>query len=140
MKSIERIIVAIETPPWDALYKMAIGFLMLPLFHALAGGAAPTWMTFLLFIAVLIALRIIPVIFRRILPFSAEAQDIWRSRRNLSKQYDSYAWQKLFWIGLGLACYDLIEKVQYGELELTLLCLIAGGAGLVVWHRMRAMG
>lgn len=138
MKPIERLAVGIENPPWDALWKVVIGFLMLPLFHVLLGHTNSILLTFGLFIAVLVALRVVPVVIRRMLPFSSEAQDIWRSRRNLSKQYDSYAWQKLFWIGLGLACYAVIGKLRYGELELTLLCLLAGGAGLVVWRRTRA--
>jgi hypothetical protein len=135
MKPIERFAVSIESPPWGAIYKVAIGMATPPIFHVLLGDADSFWMILLLFIGILLSMRVIPIVVRHILPFSAEAQEIWRSRRNLSKRYDSYAWQKLFWFGLGLALYAVIGGLRYAELELTLVCLIAGGVGLVMWLR-----
>jgi hypothetical protein len=41
-------------------------------------------------------------VLRKVLPFSAEAKQIWSDRRQVAKLHDSYQWQKLFWVALGL--------------------------------------
>jgi hypothetical protein len=140
MKTIERFIVDIEREPWSMIYRGAIGFALPPIFRALTGGNDSVWITSVLFVAVLAALRVGPLVLRRLLPFSADAMQIWSARRLLSKEHDSYAWQKLFWIGLGLLLYAAIGGgLQIGEVAVTLFCLIGGGAGLLVWRGVRAL-
>ena len=140
MKPIERFIVGIESNPWGAIYRGAIGFAMPPMFRTLSGGNNSIWITSALFVGSLVALRLVPLALRRALPFSAEAKQIWAAQRALSKEYDSYAWHKLLWFGLGLLLYAAIGGgMRNGELAVTLFCLIGGGAGLLIWRRARAM-
>lgn len=140
MKPIERFIVGIDGEPWNVIVRGAIGFALPPFFRALTGGYDSVWITSALFIGVLLAWRLGPAILRRLLPFSVEAKRIWAARRELAKEYDSYAWQKLFWIGLGLLLYSSVGGgLQRGELVVMLFCMICGGAGLIVWRRARVV-
>jgi hypothetical protein len=84
-------------------------------------------------------LRVIPALLRGVLPFSAETRSIWIQRRQIAKLYDSYQWQKLFWIGLGLLAFAAVSGgLQTGEQVITGFCLIGGAAGLVLWKRNKA--
>jgi hypothetical protein len=58
----------------------------------------------------------------------------WAERRQLALRFDSYQWQKLFWLGLGLAVYLLLSGRGPAEaLALTVLSLIVGALGLLRW-------
>jgi hypothetical protein len=92
-----------------------------------------------LFVGLLVALRVGPAVLRHVLPFSADAKEIWAVRRNIAKLHDSYQWQKLFWIGLGLLPYAVIGNgLSNGELVVMLFCLIGGSLGLLFWYRVDA--
>jgi hypothetical protein len=70
---------------------------------------------------------------------SVEAKKLWAERRNIGKQHDSYQWQKLFWIGLGLLPYAVAgDGLRTGQLAMMLICLVGGGAGLLFWRRVDA--
>lgn len=89
------------------------------------------------FLGLLIALRVVPALVRLALPFSAAAKEIWASRRALAKRYDSYQWQKLFWVGLGLLPHVATAgELQRGEILVTLVCLIGGSVGLLIWSKV----
>lgn len=134
MSPVERFFVNLDTWPWSAIWRIAFGFAIPPVFGALSGGRDRIWITLALFVSLLLLLRLLPVVLRRVLPFSREAKDAWAERRNISKQQDSYQWQKLFWIGVGLSPHAVIGSgLSDGELVLTLICLICGGAGLLFW-------
>jgi hypothetical protein len=139
MTSIERLIVGIGGDPWAAVYLAAIGF-AIPKFHFLMGVEDSLLISAILFLGVLVALRVVPALLRHTLPFSPEAQRIWGARRNLSKEYDSYAWQKLFWIGLGVLLFAVGNGggLRNGELAIMLFCLIGGGIGLLIWRNVRS--
>jgi hypothetical protein len=140
MKPIERFVVGIESDPWSAVYRVAIGFAVPPVFRALSGVHDSIWITTALFIGLLIGLRVVPLMLRYTLPFSSEAKEIWEARRTLSKDHESYAWQKLFWIGLGLLLYTPIGgHLRSSEMVVALFCLIGGGGGLLTWRWTRAM-
>jgi hypothetical protein len=139
MSSLERLLVRLDTGIWGAISRVVLGLAMLPAFRALSGGRDRIWITLALFFGLLIALRVVPAVLRgtHALPFSDEAKNIWAERRNIAKQHDSYQWQKLFWIGLGLLPYMLIgDGLKNGELVVTFICLIGGGAGLLLWRRL----
>ena len=82
-------ILALETPPWDSAYRALIGYGVMPAFLRLLGDDGSPWKLFVFFLAVLAALRIVPGILRRVLPFSRGIKTVWADRRALSKRYDS---------------------------------------------------
>src|SRR5262245_24255897 len=98
MKVLERFLIDLDSGPWSAMSRVALGLAILPMFRALSGAGHSIWASVALFIALLVAVRVVPAVLRRLLPFSVEAKEIWAERRNIAKQYDSYQWQKLFWI------------------------------------------
>jgi hypothetical protein len=139
MTFLERFLVNLDSMPWCAAYRIALGFGIPPMFSVLPGGRDSVWTSLALFMGLLIVLRVVPAVLRRAVPFSAEAKELWAERRNIAKRHDSYQWQKLFWIGLGLLLYAIIgDGLRNGELVVTVVCLIGGGAGLLIWGGLNA--
>jgi hypothetical protein len=140
MRFLERLLIALDTWPWSAISRVVLGFGIPPVFRALSGNGDSVWTFLALFVGLLIALRVVPLVLRRLLPFSVEAKKIWADRRFMAKRHDSYQWQKLFWIGLGLLSYAPIGAgLREGEIVIMLICLIGGGAGLFLWQRINAL-
>jgi hypothetical protein len=139
MKHFERFLVDLDSGPSGAVSRVALGLCIPPLFRALSGDADRIWIDLALFLALLIGLRVGPAVLRKVLPFSAEAKQIWLDRRQIAKKYDSYQWQKLFWVGLGLLPYAAVSGgLRTGEWLLTAICLMGGGAGLLIWRKINA--
>jgi len=139
MRSLERFLINLDNWPWSAIHRVALGLAIPPVFRALSGSRDSVWISLGLFIGLLVLLRLGPAVLRHALPFSVEAKQMWAARRNIAKLHDSYQWQKLFWIGLGLLPYAIIgDGLRHGELAVTLICLIGGSAGLFFWHRADA--
>jgi hypothetical protein len=137
MRPFERFLVGIDGWPWSAIVRVVMGLCGPLLAHALIGSDASVWGFPAFFIAALVSLRVVPALVRFAVPFSAEAKAIWVRRRTLAKRYDSYQWQKLFWIGLGLLLYVAIATdAGVGEVLVTVLCLIGGSAGLLIWLKI----
>jgi hypothetical protein len=114
---------------------------MLPLFYSLFGKDDSGWYVVLWFISVLLALRLLPAVFRKALPFSREVRDIWIERRQTAKRFDSYQWRKLIWLGIGLAGYAVLSKNSGGIVgALTVFCLLSGGVGTLIWRRRAMVG
>jgi len=138
MRVIEKLLIAAEELPWSSFYRAVIGFLLLPAFFILKGDAGSFPGFVLFFIAVLVCLRVIPMILRRLLPFSAEARGLWAERRILAKRFDSYQWQKLLGIALGLCSYLCVSRrFSPPLLGLAAACLICGVLGSFFWRRRR---
>ena len=134
--SVERLVLSLETAPWDSAYRALIGHGVMPAFLRLFGDDGAPWKLFVFFLVVLAALRIVPGVLRRVLPFSREVKTVWADRRALSKRYDSYQWRKLFGLGLGWLLYLLVSgKAQGAPLLLAITCVIAGALGLTFWLR-----
>jgi hypothetical protein len=141
MRVHERILVLIEQPPWSAIYRIGIGCMMLPLFYRLFGKDDPGWYLVLWFIGVLCALRLLPVVFRKGLPFSREVRDIWIERRQTAKSFDSYQWRKLIWFGIGLAVYVVLSGNSGGIVDaLIVFCILCGGVGVLIWRQRATVG
>jgi hypothetical protein len=138
MQLLERFLVRLDSWPWSAVSRVVLGFAIAPICRAIAGSHDQVWVELALFVALLIGLRVIPALLRGVLPFSAETRAIWFQRRQIAKLYDSYQWQKLFWIGLGLLAFDVIGGPQTGEQVITVFSLIGGSAGLLLWRRSKA--
>jgi hypothetical protein len=137
MKSLERFFISLSSGPWSAVSRVALGLSIPPVFRVLSGARGSVWAAVAFFIGFLFLLRVAPAVVRHVLPFSVQAKEIWERRRRIARQYDSYQWQKLFWIGLGLLSYAAIgDGFGNGELVVTLFCLIGGSAGLLFWHKV----
>ena len=95
LRAQEKFLVRIDQPPWDALYRIGVGYVMLPVFYQFFGNNHPGWYLVTWFLGVLCALRVLPAVFRKALPFSREVRDLWAERRQVAKHCDSYQWQKL---------------------------------------------
>ena len=135
----ERLLLALEERPWNVVYRMAIGFSAFPLYRGLYGFHASGWSLACFLLAGLFLLRLVPAVLRRLLPFSAETQDVWRERRRLGKRYDSYQWRKLLWIGLGIGLSVLLShSTKRGTVGVVtaLLFLVPGLAGWIAWRRI----
>jgi len=138
MKSLEQFLLRLDSGPWSVASRAALGFCIPPAFRAVSGGVDQIWITLTLFIALLIALRVGPALLRAVLPFSTEAKGIWFQRRQIAKLHDSYQWQKLFWIGLGLMAFAAIGGgLRSGEQVLMAICLLGGAAGVLLWQRSK---
>ena len=139
MRFIERFLLALDSGPWSAVSRVVLGFLIPPVFRALSSGRDQVWISLALFAGLLIGLRVIPALLRAVLPFSGETKSIWFQRRQVAKLHDSYQWQKLFWIGLGLLAFAVAGGgLRTGEQVVTLICLVGGGGGLLLWRRSKA--
>jgi hypothetical protein len=139
MQYFERYLVELDSGPSSAVSRVTLGLCIPPVFRALSGGRDQIWIDLVLFLALLIGLRVIPAVLRKVLPFSAEAKQVWSDRRQIAKLHDSYQWQKLFWVGLGLLPYAAVGGgLKAGEMVLTAICLIGGAAGLLIWRRINA--
>ena len=121
-----------------ALYRVVIGVLFLPALMAVSGDLVSGWGLFAAFAVLLAGLRIVPAVIRTLLPFPAPVRAAWSQRRDIAKSYDSYQWQKLFWMGLGLAAYLIVQgEFAPQPLALTATCLVAGAFGLLTWRTRR---
>lgn len=135
MKMLEEFLVRLDSGKWSVVSRVALGFCIPPVIRALSGGEQ-ILISLAWFVALLIGVRVLPAVLRLVLPFSREAKDIWFQRRQIAKLHDSYQWQKLFWIGLGLLAYAAIASgLRAGEQAVMLVCLVGGAAGLLFWHR-----
>lgn len=128
------LIAALERPPLGALYRVAIGFMFFPACAAIFGRRQTLFEIGACFLALLVLLRVVPAVARRVLPFSSEVKTFWKEQRQLAKKYDSFQWQKLFWLGLGLLGYLLsIRDFRYPQLTFALAIITAGALGLIFW-------
>lgn len=132
----EEILGRVETRPWWALYRLAIGFWLVPAFVRYRGPEGSDWRLVPFFVFVLLSLRIVPAAIRRLVPFSEALQARWSRQRLLGKRFDSYQWRKLLWFGLGVAVHAMFfEWAGIAEIFLASACLIFGGLGALVWWR-----
>jgi hypothetical protein len=138
MRPAEKLLVSLTKPPWCAAYLVPAGFLIFPIYHYFVGDSHSGSVLALVFFGVLLVIRFGPVFVRRLIPVSREVQAGWFQNRILAKRYDSYQWQKLFWIGLGIFGY----AASFGELGgmstvLAAICVLVGGVAAIVWRKRR---
>ena len=130
-----QMLIRLDHPPVDAILRVLAGFVFLPATTAVVGGMTSGWRLLASFAAMLIGLRVVPAILRKLLPFPRAVIVAWTERRQVAKRYDSYQWQKLFWIGLGVLGYTIVfEGLHAHGLALGSACVISGTAGKVWWR------
>ena len=130
MNAVEKILVSLDRTYMGALYRIAIGFVLIPLFSFVGLNVRSGWSLSLALLAVLLSLRILPAVARKLLALSAVAKAIWFERRQIAKRYDSYQWQKLFFVGLGLASYVLASKEwHFSRIVVSSVCVGCGAVG-----------
>jgi hypothetical protein len=135
MSRTEQLIVRLDDGAWGAVLRFVFGCLVPPVWLPVARWQGAEWTLFPFFLALLLALRVLPAVARRLVRFSDATRTIWSDRRQLAKRCDSYQWQKLFWIGLGIGSFLAVWGPRSGALPLlAATCVFAGGLGLVVWH------
>jgi hypothetical protein len=118
-----------------ALLRVGIGFATIPAVCGLFGKSEQDWAPWVGLLTVLLLLRAVPVLIRRVIPFSQALEIIWSDRRQLAKRYDSYQWRKLFWIGLGMAIYTGFSgDHSSSRITVSSLCILAGALGLIRWR------
>jgi hypothetical protein len=141
MQLIEHASLAAQRPLWAGAIQLTVGYLSVLAWSRLIAAQGPGWTLFVFFLFVLLALRLVPAVLRRLMPFSRSVQAKWAERRVLAKRFDSYQWQKLFWMGLGTALYVLQSGERLGALlTLMFICLSSGAVGLAIWrHRAAQM-
>lgn len=119
---------------WMAIILICIGYFVPEGYDYLfnADGSILGMGVFL--ITVLGGVRVFSAVIRRSLPFSEGLQAEWRMLRTLAKQYDSYQWRKLFWVGFGFAIHAVLST-KYRDLSwiLASACGGPGLAGIFVW-------
>jgi hypothetical protein len=134
---IERMARRAETAPWLALYRVGIGAGVLLAFTRTSDHAVGSWRLVPFLLLALLTLRVVPVVLRRILPFSDEARAEWSRRRLLAKSFDSYQWRKLLWVGLGIGGAALfVGQTDTVPGVVAVICLLAGGIGTLRWRRI----
>jgi hypothetical protein len=132
---LEQLLIAIGTSPWDAVQRVAIGFVTLPAWRRLWSAEPPGWVLVPFLLAVLLMLRLVPAAIRGLLPFPDPVRRVWFERRQIAKRYDSYQWKKLFWIGLGLASYTAFSgQFAPSSVAVSSICLLSGALGLARWR------
>ena len=130
---VEGCLLKLEEAPWHALYRVVVGFCFVLIINSFRPGA-PAGLFLASLTIVLLGLRVGPALVRRAIPFSKEVQEQWALRRYWAKLYDSYQWQKLLWIGLGLAAGAAWKGPVDGyEMTVAVLCVVAGAFGAIFW-------
>jgi len=134
MTAFEKILVAADRNPTSAAYRAAMGFFFIPVLSKLHldTRSVPTLLVALL--VMLFAYRVALLVMRRVLKFSSEANAVWGERREIAKRFDCYQWQKLLFVGIGIACYILLSReFVTARVVIAGLCVVGGFGGIARW-------
>jgi hypothetical protein len=129
---------SLDAAPIGVLIRIGLGYLVVPAWSSIigAGRTAAGWSIIPFLFLVLAMVRLVPGLVRRLPLFSDAVRAIWAERRQLARKADSYQWQKLLWIGLGLLAYSLLSHRSFPALTaLTCGCLVSGVLGLGFWRQ-----
>ena len=135
MGFIDKMLLGLESRPWDVLYRAVLGFATVWVFNRVRSSDASDWLLAPVLLLVFLGLRIGPAVLRKMLPFWDAVKQVWAERRQLAKRYDSYQWQKLLGFGLGLGLYLIVCKPSsMPTLMIAVGCLLAGILGTLLWR------
>jgi len=135
MTTLDRALISIDRSPLDAVLRALLGFACIPLLSLFGQDVRSAWVLTIALLLLMLSLRMVPVFLRRLLPLSPEVTAVWAERRQIAKRYDSFQWQKLFFIGLGLAGYMLVSReLLTSAIAVSSFCVLFGAIGLVRWY------
>jgi len=135
MTTLDKVLVSIDRRPFDGLLRALIGFVAIPVLSFLRLDIRSNFTLIIGLLSLLLSLRIVPVFLRKLLPLSSEVKAVWSERRQVAKRYDSFQWQKLFYVGIGLACYMLVSReLQTSSIAVSAFCVLFGAIGIVSWY------
>jgi len=138
LRPVEELMISLTTQPWCAIYLVPTGFVVFPIFCLLFGETGAVWELATVFCGVLLVVRFGTAIVRRFLPISDNVRQGWYRNRVIAKRYDSYQWQKLFWVGLGIFAYAVgWGGLRPAPMALAAACMIVGGIAAAVWRKTR---
>lgn len=125
--------------PWQSVWRVVYGFGVALLIERLLGTQISLWGWLLTLLGALVVLRVAPLVGRKALPFSKEIEAVWFGQRQLGRQYDSYQWAKLLWLGIGIGTYVVLAG-RFGNPVggIALVCILAGAVGTIMWLRVQA--
>jgi hypothetical protein len=139
MAAFERAVVGLDQYPWFGLLRVVLGYAIVPTWMVLTSGNGSGWTLVPFVLGILVALRLVPAVLRKLLRFGRDAQRVWYERRQLAKRFDSYQWQKLFWVGLGMTAYVYSSSRRPSALMfITWATLLSGALGQLIWLRRSA--
>ena len=135
---LERALLKIDAGAASIVVRSTYGFMTTALYDTLFPSAS--WIGLVAFLALaMFCLRIFGVALRRSIRFSDATLEAWAVQRKIGKYYDSYQWQKVTWIGLGLLLYVLtFAQARFDFLILSVACISAGAIGILTWRRVAA--
>ena len=135
---VERLLIEVEAPPWNAAWRCMLGFVLLASYPTwFAGGMLAVLGLLAWLLGALVMLRVIPGVLRRVLPLSESVQARWRQKRGLGRMHDCHQWRKLFWIGLGMAAYCVYSaSAPAAPMSVALGAMVGGVIGMARWRRI----
>ncbi|SRR6266568_3482769 len=135
MTTLDKVLVSIDRSPLDGVLRALIGFVSIPVLSLLRQDVRSGWTLTIGLISLMLSLRIVPLFMRKLLPLSPEVMAVWSERRQIAKRYDSFQWQKLFYTGIGLACYTLVSReLLTSSIAASGFCVLFGAIGIVRWY------
>ena len=135
MRTLDRVLISIDRSTLGAVLRALLGFVCIPLLSLLRQDVRSGWILTIGLLLLMLSLRIVPAFLRKLLPLSPEVKAVWVERRQIAKRYDSFQWQKLFFTGLGLACYMLVSReLSTSTIAVPSFCVLFGAIGLVRWY------
>jgi hypothetical protein len=135
MTTLDRALISMDRSPLDAVLRALLGFACIPILSFLHQDVRSAWVLATGLLVLMLSLRIVPVFLRKLLPWPPEVKAVWDERRQIAKRYDSFQWQKLFFIGLGLATYLLVSQAwSSSAISVSSFCVLFGAIGLARWY------
>jgi hypothetical protein len=135
MTTLDSFLISIDRSPVDAVLRALLGFACIPFLTLLRQDVRSVRVLTIGLLLLMFSLRIVPVFLRKLLPLSAEVNAVWSERRQIAKRYDSFQWQKLFFVGLGMTCYMLVSQESLPSIvAVSSFCILFGAVGLFRWY------
>jgi hypothetical protein len=131
----QKLLLAIDVFPLDAIWKIAAGFAVFPLTTLLFGKRDSIGYSLAALLIVLALIRLLPLFIRKLIPFPISVKQAWHERRDTARKHDSYQWKKLLWIGIGMLSYIAASELFWtGRLSIACACALVGGIGMLRWR------